>query len=234
MAVITISRQFGSGGNAIAARVGELLGYPLLDRALMAEVANEVGLAPGEVVDFSEANHQVRSVLNRLLIRQPKVAEVRTWTEDTQGVRQAEVEALSEEQAVNIVRGVIDAVARRGNVVIVGRGSQAILREQPNTLHVRVEAPFEQRMQRVQEEEDVLPMRAERMIDERDRASQDYLRRFYGVDIWDPRHYHLVINTGRLDLETAAQVIVVAAQQMKPVPKVESPYMPVPRAMMFG
>lgn len=234
MAVITISRQFGSGGNAIAARAGELLGYALLDRALMAEVANEVGLAPGEVVDFSEANHQVRSVLNRLLIRQAKVAEVRTWTEDTKGVRQAEVEALSEEQAVNIVRGVIDAVARRDNVVIVGRGSQAILRDRPDTLHVRVEAPFEQRMQRVQEEEDVLPMRAERMIDERDRASQDYLRRFYGIDIWDPRHYHLVINTGRLDLETAAQVIVVAAQQMKPVPKVESPYMPVPRAMMFG
>lgn len=234
MAVITISRQFGSGGNAIAARVGELMGYPLLDRALMAEVANEVGLAPGEVVDFSEANHQARSILNRLLIRQPKVAEVRTWTEDTKGVRQAEVEALSEEQAVAIVRGVIDAVARRGNVVIVGRGSQAVLRDRPDTLHVRVEAPFEHRMQRVQEEEDVLPMRAERMIDERDRASQDYLRRFYGVDIWDPRHYHLVINTGLLDLETAAQVVVVAAQQMKPVLKVDSPYMPLPRAMMFG
>jgi cytidylate kinase len=234
MAVITISRQFGSGGDAIAARVGELLGYSLLDRALMAEVANEVGLAPGQVVDFSEANHQVRSILNRLLIRQPTVAEVRTWSEDTRGVRQAEVEALNEEQALTIVRGVIDAVARRGDVVIVGRGSQAILRDRPDALHVRIEAPFENRMQRVQEQEDVLPMRAERMIDERDRASQDYLRRFYGIDIWDPRHYHLVINTGRLDLETAAHVIAVAAQQMKPVPKVESPYMPVPRAMMFG
>lgn len=234
MAVITISRQFGSGGDTIAARVGELLGYPLLDKALMAEVANEVGLAPGQVVDFSEANHQARSILNRLLMRQAKVAEVRTWTEDTKGVRQAAVEPLTEEQALSIVRGVMDAVARRGSVVIVGRGSQAALRDMPGTLHVRIEAPFDQRMHRVQAEEDVLPMRAERMIDERDRASQDYLRRFYGIDAWDPRHYHLVINTGLLDLETAAQVIVLAAQQMKPVPKVESAYMPVPGAMMFG
>ena len=67
MTVITISRQTGSSGDQIAARVCELLGYRLFDKDMMVQVAADVGLSEGEVIDVSEANFQSRTIFNRLL-----------------------------------------------------------------------------------------------------------------------------------------------------------------------
>ena len=63
MAVITISRQFGSGGRQVAARVCELLGYSYLDKLLMTQVAAEVGLSGKELADYSEERRTVRNLL---------------------------------------------------------------------------------------------------------------------------------------------------------------------------
>lgn len=218
MAVVTISRQFASGGNEIAARACELLGYALFDKTLMAKVAKEAGLTESEIVDFSEASHRSRSFLDRLLGRQMTVAEIRTWQEDISGVRKPTVQRLTDEQAIAMVRGTIEAAYRRGDVVIVGRGGQAILKGRPGVLHVRVEAPLEHRIQRCMDQMDLPQLEAELLVEEQDRAAVDYVQRYYGINPADPQHYHLVINTGLLDLETAAEVIVLAVQQMKPVP----------------
>lgn len=61
MAVITISRPYGSGGDEIAVRVCEMLGYRYFDKRWMAQVAPEVGLNEGEIVDFSEDQHRPRA-----------------------------------------------------------------------------------------------------------------------------------------------------------------------------
>ncbi len=230
MTVVTFSRQFASGGNEIAARVCELLGYSLFDKTLMAKMAKEVGLSQEEIVDFSEVEHRSQSFLDRLLGRRMTVAEVRTWQEDVNGVRTLSVQKLTDQQALAMVQGVIEAAYKRGDVVIVGRGGQAVLAGRPGVLHVRVEAPLAHRVQRCMEQMDIMQFEAERLIDERDRAATDYVRRYYGIDPADPLNYHLVINTGLLDLETAAQAVVLAARQMKPVPKpdIELLSMPVP------
>ena len=225
MAVITFSRQFGSSGDEIAARVAELLGYSIFDKTMMAKMAAEVGLSELEVVDFSETDYRSQSFLDRLLGRTKNVGEIRTWTEDIQGVRRPEKTKISEDKAVTLVRGVIVAAYKRGNVVIVGRGGQAILRDSPGVLHVRVEAPLAHRMETIMEQKDMLPMQTEIDIEDQDRAAQSYVKRYYDMDPTDPIHYHLVLNTGLLDRETAAQVIVLAAQHMKPVskPNIELP-----------
>lgn len=219
MAVITLSRQTASGGDEIAARVADLLGYSVFDKTMMTRLAVEMGLTEQEIVDFSETSYRSRGFLDRLLIRDKAVAEFRTWSEDTQGVRRPEVAKISEEKAVALVRGVIAAAYQRGNVVIVGRGGQAILRDSPGVLHVRVEAPLAFRIERLMEQQELLPNQAELAIDTQDRAAQGYVKRYYGIDPTDSVHYQLVINTGLLDRETAAQVIALAVQQMKPVPK---------------
>lgn len=59
MAVITMSRQYGSGGDEIAVRVCELLGYRYFDKALMAQIAAETALWEGPIVDYSEDDHRV-------------------------------------------------------------------------------------------------------------------------------------------------------------------------------
>ena len=219
MAVITFSRQFGSGGDAIAARVAELLNYAIFDKTMMAKMAAEVGLSAQEVVDFSEADYRSQNLLDRLLGRTKNVGEIRTWTEDIQGVRRPEKARISEDRAIALVRGVIVAAYKRSEVVIVGRGGQAILRDHPGVLHVRVEAPLAHRMETVIERTHVPPTQAELAIEDQDRAAQSYVKRFYEIDPTDSIHYHLVVNTGLLDRESAAEVIVLAAQHMKPVPK---------------
>lgn len=230
MAAITISRQYASGGEAIAARVAELLGYTIFDKTMMAEVATEVGLTEHEIIDFKETDQRSLGFLDRLLGRRLNVAEVRSWQEDLRGVRTPAVTKISDSQAIAMVQGVIDAAARRGSVVIVGRGGQAILRGRPDVLHVRVEAPLEHRIMRLMEQGDYTPTQAEMEIDDRDRAARDYVKRYYDLDPTDLMHYHLVINTGLLDMETAAQVIALAARQMKPVPR---PQIETPAAMPF-
>lgn len=221
MATITISRQYASGGEEIAARVAEILGYTIFDKTMMAEVAREVGLTEHEIVDFKETDQHSLGFIDRLLGRKLTVAEVRTWEEDIRGVRTPAVVRINDSQAIAMVQGVMDAASKRGNVVIVGRGGQAILRGRPDVLHVRIEAPLEHRVQRLVERDDLTPTHAELEIDDHDRSARDYVRRYHDLDPHDPMHYHLLINTGLLDPETAAQVIALAAQQMRPVPQPE-------------
>ena len=71
MAVITISRQYGSGGTEVANRVCELLNYKYLDKEIIAAAAAEAGLSGGEVVEFHEEASEVRSFVDRLLFPGP-------------------------------------------------------------------------------------------------------------------------------------------------------------------
>ncbi len=105
MPVITISRQYGSGGKDIAARVCEILGYSYFDKNLMARVASEVGLSEDEVLDLSEDNYKMRSFLERMFGRRRTGAEA--WQADTAAGRSLRVEALDEGQCVNLVKDTI-------------------------------------------------------------------------------------------------------------------------------
>lgn len=230
MATITISRQYASGGEEIAARVAQILGYTIFDKTMMTEVATELGLTEHEIIDFRETDQRSLGFLERLLGQTRTVAQFSTWQEDRSGVRKPTVIKISDEQAIAMVRGVMDAAHKRGNVVIVGRGGQAILRGRPDVLHVRIEAPMEHRTQRLLARGDYTPTQAELEIEDHDRAARDYVKRYHGLDPHDPMHYHLLINTGLLDLETAAAVIAQAAQQMQPVPQ---PEIAAPAAMPF-
>lgn len=224
MTVITISRQYGSGADEIAARVCEVLGYRHFDKRLIARAASEAGISAEEAIDYSEENYKVKGFLDRLFARPSPVAQVRVWREDPNGGRSSEDLLLSEEAALNLVQHAIHSACETGNVVIIGRGGQALLKDTPGVLHVRIEAPIEERIQRVKErfkesrrlfQADIEIRRAAQdWITERDQASQDYLHRYYGIDWSDSLLYHLVINTGKLSLEQAALTIVELARQM--------------------
>jgi cytidylate kinase len=216
MAVITISRQYGTGADDIAAKVCELLGYRYFDKGVMSRMATEFGLTPENVIDFSEEQYQMRGFLDRL--RGPRVvAQVRTWREDLSGRRVAAVEEMDEEQAILVVRRTIGAAYEQDNIVIVGRGGQAILGDRPGVLHVRVQGPVEARSATIQDQKGVSRQAAEKEITERDRRAKDYVKNFYNIDSSDPVHYHLVINTGRWDSDAAARLIVNALSLLPPV-----------------
>lgn len=221
MTIITISRQFGSGGDEIAARLCEVLGYQRFDKSLIAKAAMEAGLSEQEIIDYSEENHKVRTFLDRLLNRAAVLSQVYVWTESGSAVESIEV---SEEVMVQLVQKAVLKAYEAGNVVIVGRGSQVILQDKPGVLHVRIEAPIEDRIQRTKEQfkeaqkkydADIgIRRKAQDWILERDEASADYIRRFYHVDWTDRMLYHIILNTGKLSIEHAVDVIAGLAKQI--------------------
>lgn len=219
MAVVTLSRQYGSGGDEIASRVCKSLGYRYFDKSLMVQVTSEMGLSESEIVDFWEDTYKARGFLKRLFSRGSRVlGESGTRTRDTTGAKAVLVKALDEEWRVSMVKGAIEAAYEQGDVVILGRGGQAILQDKPNVLHVRIKAPLNARVTRVRyEEPSGLTHQFEReaareKINERERAAEEYLRRFHGIDWTDPRLYHLVIDTEKWSIDPAARLIVQALE----------------------
>jgi cytidylate kinase len=142
--VITISREAGSGGDEIALKVSEILGYAYFDKSLMVSVAKSLGMSEEEIVDFSEDNYRVKSLVDRILRRKRPVA-ISFRPEGPMVIRKA----LDEEECLSMIQTIINSLAKRGKTVIVGRGGQAILKDKVGVLHVRIVAPIEVRVERV-------------------------------------------------------------------------------------
>jgi CMP/dCMP kinase len=226
MTVITISRQYGSGGDEIVDKICQTMGYQLFDKHILAKAAIEAGLSDQEVIDYSEDNHKVQGFFERLFGRPRTLAQVRVWTEGADGVRTSEEMSLSEDHALSLARKAIQTAYQMGNMVIIGRGGQMILEHCPDVLHIRIEAPIEARIQRLRSHPEMLGRSygasyevrraAQDLIEASDAASADYLKRFYSVDWADPTLYHIIVNTGKLTLDQAAHFIIEAARILEP------------------
>ena len=215
MTTITISRQFGSGGSEIANQVCEILGYRYFDKRLIAQVATEVGLSEHGVVDYSEQHYREKSFLDRFMqtVFGARASSVPAARQSWGGLEAH----LDEDWSVELANRAIRSAYEEGNVVIVGRGAQVVLQDKPNVLHVRVQAPMETRIRRLQQIEGVSAEQATRLANEHDRASSRYLERFFKTRWDDPMLYHLIINTGKWTPELAAAVIADTVQKIQTV-----------------
>ena len=145
MRAVTISREYGSGGGEIAARLAKRLGWQLIDHALVERVASEFGTSTQEAeVHDEHVQGMVSQALNSLLYLYP-AAMASTPPEAF----------LSDEEYCEAFNRIVRAAAARGHVVIVGRASQVILAELRDVLHVRAIAPFEKRVVYVMQREGV-------------------------------------------------------------------------------
>lgn len=217
MPVITISRQYGSGAVEVAERLCEVLGYSYFDKNLMVQVATEMGISEKEVVDFSEDTYRMRNFLERLFGRR----RMKTTPTATPTSGQAlQVETLSEADGINLVRDTILAAYDRDNVVIVGRGGQAILQEKPGVLHVRLNAPEGARALRVKEREGVSLAAAIDRTKTKDHAAVAYLERFFEIDWNNPALYHIVLNTGKWELSDVSEIIIDALTHLRTVSEI--------------
>ena len=211
MPVITISRQYGSGAVRVAEQVCELLGYTYFDKSLMVRVAAEMGISEDGVVDFSEDQYRMRNFLERLFGRRRIRTEVNDLADDSSPA----AHALSEAEGIKLVRDTVLAAHKHDNVVIVGRGGQAILRESPSVLHVRLHAPLGARALRVKERSGLPFGQATDLVRRRDESAARYLARFHEIDWDNTMLYHLVINTGKWELSDVAEIIISALNNLK-------------------
>lgn len=197
--VVTISREYGSGGGEIAARLARRLSWDLVDHAIVERTAR----ALGTTLEDAEAHDESTSGFVFQILE-----AMRTLSPASMALAGAPPEAfLLADDYRQTAEELVRAAAARGRVVIVGRAAQAILADRHDVVHVRVVAPFERRVAYVMRREGVDRHTAEARIHRKDHERAGYLEREYHHRPDDAPLYDLVVNTSRVDLDSAVDVI---------------------------
>jgi cytidylate kinase len=182
MSIITISRQKGSLGDEIAKATADKLEYQYIEKSQISEVLSRLGFARSDIDKYDEKKPSVWQSLS-----------------------------LQKRLFALFIRAAVYELSARNNVIIAGRGGQVILQEIPDTLHVRVIAPFASRVSRLIEHEGYEEEDAYRLIRQSDKDSAGYLHTYFDADWDDGSLYDLVINTRSVTLEQAVEMIICGA-----------------------
>ena len=197
--VITISREYGSGGGSIAELLTRRLGWKLVNESLVTEVAKRAKISPEVAARYDEC---VDPWFHRLVKG--------LWQGGYEGLATTVDTGIVDSEAMARLSGeIVREAAAMGQCVIVGRGGQCLLRQRSDTFHVSVFGPHHQKMERMRDRL-AQGTDAERFMEETDRRRAAYIHRFFGEDWKDRRLYHLVISSV-LGLETVTDTIVCAA-----------------------
>ena len=179
MSVITISRQLGSLGTEIARETANRLNYAFVEKEQIGRMLADYGFPESEVEKFDEKRAPLWDYLS-----------------------------IKRTKFLHLIRAVIFGFASKDNAVIVGRGGQVLLKDLPGTLHVRIIAPFEFRVRHLIQSQGVAEKHAAEILRRSDSDSFGYIQSFFHVDWNDPALYDLLINSAKVSMETAVQMIV--------------------------
>ncbi|MGE5603754.1 MAG: AAA family ATPase [Nitrososphaerales archaeon] len=196
MAVITISREFGSVGDDLGQRIAQKLGYHFVDKEFMGALLGRYGL-----INFEEE------------FETPE----RFWERFNAERGQRRV------QMVDMLNQVVGGVARHGNVVIQGRSGFAILAGFADVLHVRLQAPFPVRVSYVAAWRRLPPEQAEEVVRQGDKARKSFVEEFYGVAWGDIEAFDLVVNTNKVPPDLAEPWVIEASKALAQHPATAKP-----------
>lgn len=196
--IITLEREFGSGGGEIAERVATRLGWKLWDQLLTEEIARRLDCDCRAVEEHEEKRDPAYYRLLKAFMRgsfEGSLNAPRLKMVDTECVRE-------------VVQKLLPEIADAGNCVIVGRGSAYYLGKRPDAFHVFIYAPFQERVRRLRStgksEKEALEL-----VETVDRDRADFIKRYFDVD-WPGRHrFHLMVNSG-MGNETAVEIVLDA------------------------
>ncbi|MBE0593010.1 MAG: cytidylate kinase-like family protein, partial [Gemmatimonadales bacterium] len=204
--MITISRQYASGGSNIARLVADRLGWHVVDNELVDRVAEQAGLPSSEVAAREErVPGFIERIARALAISSPEVFV--TTGEPPVARFDREADLVRATEAV-----VAQAVREEPRLILVGRGAQAILAQHEDALHVFVVAPREVRIQAAMRRLEIEQDEAEEMLDRTDEGRRRYVKTYYDREWEHAANYHFVVSTGVFNYEQAAELIVAAAR----------------------
>src|SRR5690348_4092307 len=206
--VITITRQYASGGSDVAHRVARELRWDVIDNEFVDEVARRAGLPSDAVAQRDERAPGLLERVARTLAAGSPEAFIAT-----PGAAGGEPPPPDEAAIVRLTERVIAEAAAQGRIVLVGRGAQAVLAQRPDALHAYVVAGKPWRMKLAVERLGVDRANVEKVVDDTDRQRDQYVRTYYGRHRDDAVNYDLVVNAERLGLDGAAALIVAEAKR---------------------
>jgi cytidylate kinase len=197
--VLTVNREYGSGGGCIAQTIAEWLGWKLLDKDIIDAIAYAAHVDSNVVRHYDEHVDSWLSRLNQKTMRSAVLAA---------GLELGEGSVFDAEAIMKISQKVIERAHTDGNCVIVGRGSQCVLQNQPDVFHVFVYAPIKERIERLRGRlgkcADV-----ERLIRAVDSERAKYLQEFFGKK-WCSAHLYDLMISSKTDEDATARIILYA------------------------
>lgn len=226
MPVVTMSGEMTSGAREVGRRVATLLGIDFVDQQLMIEAARRCGVPVGAVAEHDERaatfRQRISAAINSLLESSASTGAdpaaggagleavlSQTYADMAKPQEQA---AITDKRYLETMTAIIREIASSGQVVILGRGSQMILRDMPNVLNVLCVAPPDVRYRRIAERDEIPLEEAKKHALSLDQARAAFHRKFWKVDVDDPRLYDITVDTCRLSYDLAAEMIAAAAR----------------------
>jgi cytidylate kinase len=193
---LLISRERGAGGNAVAQLVGKRLGWQVFDGEIVDEIAQKAGVRRQLIESLDErAQTTIQDTIGQLLNPQE----------------------IGTSGYLAYLKQIVLALGHQGDVIIVGHGARYILPSQFG-LNVRLIAPVEARVRRLAEKAQLSLAAARVEIERIDYERLKSIKSHFGRNVADPLGYDLTINTGALNAEAAAEVVITALQRKLGVP----------------
>jgi cytidylate kinase len=202
MPLVTLSASYGAGGSRLGPQLAERLGVPFLDRAIPAAVAQRLAVP---LEDARVHDQSIGSLLSRMVLRLAPVGQAWGAT--------APVDSIDDVAYCQATEQIIREQAASGDGVILGRAAALVLKDDPRALHVRLDGDPDARVEQAMRLREVDRETAERELPETDKAREAYVKHFYRADPRECAHYHLTIDSTAVPLETALELIVMAARQ---------------------
>jgi cytidylate kinase len=231
MPVITINGPIGCGSVTIGHMVAEHLHLDFVDRVIFAQAARLVGSPVGALIDKEQRVVRFRDRLGRFIqtmLERSAVSGVsgepyfgrgiETLPPETfmelAGETTATAEKVDDQAFIDATTTVVRDLHRKGDVVIIGRGANVILADTTGVIHVGLLAPSDIRVETMMQREHFDRDEAQGYVEELDRARVAFFRKFFKTHPDEPTLYHMMLNMGRMEAKTAAEVIVHAAADL--------------------
>lgn len=222
MPIITLSRQFGCGGEYVAERVADILGYRFISKEIIQYIAILTGHDESTVQAFDEEEHSgmkasvskfmdlniFKDMFSKTSDDETEVIEFiddKKKLYDDQNVKN--FVGFDSEAFAKMVERVVSFLVNEDNVIILGRGGQCLLQDEKSAIHIRLFAPIENRVTWVQSRERLSIKEANSKIIEIDRRKMKFLKHYYNAGIDDPNLYHLLINLEKSSLDEVSAYI---------------------------
>ena len=182
--LLTIEREYGSGAGDIAAKLSDRLGWKLWDQLLTDRIARRLQCGSRDIEAQEEKKDPIYYRLFKAFLRGSYEG-----TQNTQVMKIADAESIRK-----VSEQLVREAAGEGNAVIVGRGSAYYLRDRPDSFHVFIYAPFEERVRRLRQkgktEEEAVQL-AETV--DLDRAA--FIKQYFGIEWPSRQFFHMMVNS---------------------------------------
>ncbi len=189
--IITINRELGSGGRTIGEKLAAKLGVPFYDKAVIKSLEEKYHLSVEEIETLKGRNQNWWADFKRVIGIGTNVTDNAHYYQVAMG---EEPEMLTTDEVFKAEKEILKGIAQEESCVIAGRTGFYILKDFPNRLSILIQAPMEQRIERVMSKQQLSREDAEKTIKKVDKMRENYVNKYTGTSRYDTRNYDLVFS----------------------------------------